>query len=483
MKATTVLGSAQVVEALVALVRAKIVAIFLGPVGTGLNAMYQLTLNTINQFVSAGLPQSAVRDISKSNNAGNREELEEVVSIFVIVLRLFAFVGMLLCVGIAPLLSDFSFGKSDNHTYAYIFLSVGLLFMVLSSGNITIMQGTRQLNSLARSSIVGAIISLILSLPFFMFMGNDGIVVAIIVSYGSMFAVNSYFVYKLHLSIKCTYSIKRLFEMASPMVKLGVVIMLSNILVAIFTYITNVMIRHFGSITDVGFYQSAFSITNRNFAILSVVLVGDFYPRLSVVCNDVKLLNKTVSEQAELLILIVSAMSVVIIVFSSFIIRLLLSEEYLVIAPLLRLMSFALIFRVIWMVLSYIALANGDKRIYLVYDAVIGNGCYMLGNIICYNFWGIMGLGVSCVVGAIFVSVLFLIVYGIKYKFRFSKKFWRLFFTCSSSIFVFLIISNLNIKSMQYFVLLSFLLVSFYIYLFVMLNKRIDLINLIRKRS
>ena len=482
MKATAVLGSAQVVEALVALIRAKVVAVFLGPVGTGLNAMYQLTLNTINQFASVGLPQSAVRDISQSYSAGDREKLEEIVSIFVIALRFFAFAGMLLCIFTAPILSDFSFGKSDNHTYAYIFLSAALLFMVLSSGNVTIMQGTRQLHSLAHSSIIGAFVSLFLSTPFFIFMGNDGIVWAIIVSYGSMFAVNSYYVYRLHLSIKRTFRIKELFKMASPMVKLGIVIMLSNILIAVFTYITNVMIRYFGSIADVGLYQSAFSITNRNFAILSVVLVADFYPRLSVVCNDVSLVNKTVSEQAELLILIVSVMSVVLIVFSSFIIRLLLSDEYLVIAPLVRWMSLALVFRVVWLVLAYIALAKGDKKVYLIYDAVIGNGVYMIGNIVCYYFWGINGLGYSCVIGSILVSTLFLFVYGKKYKFRFSISFWRIFIICSISVAFFIFI--VNVKNVYILYITQAVASSaFLCYVVIMLDKRIDIKEIINRRK
>ena len=120
-----------------------------------------------------------------------------------------------------------------------------------------------------------------------------------------------------------------------------------------------------------------------------------------------------------------------LIVFAPWIIRLLLSEEFLSIHRLVQLIAYSFVFRVMWLTLSYIALAKGDKKVYLVYDALIGNGGYMLLNIAFYYFWGLQGLGISCVIGTIAVSTLLLAVYGHRYHFAYSRGFWRVQAGCA----------------------------------------------------
>ena len=66
LKATIVMSGAQIIEALMSIVRAKVIALLLGPIGIGLNSIFLITLNTLYQVTSMGLPQSAIRDIAQS---------------------------------------------------------------------------------------------------------------------------------------------------------------------------------------------------------------------------------------------------------------------------------------------------------------------------------------------------------------------------------------------------------------------------------
>ncbi len=65
LKATIVMSGAQIIEALMSIVRAKVIALLLGPIGIGLNSIFLITLNTLYQVTSVGLPQSAIRDIAQ----------------------------------------------------------------------------------------------------------------------------------------------------------------------------------------------------------------------------------------------------------------------------------------------------------------------------------------------------------------------------------------------------------------------------------
>ena len=425
MKATVVLSGAQLVETLMSLVRAKVIAFLLGPLGVALNSVFLITLNTLYQFVSLGLPQSAVRDIARTYSSGNAEALHRAVGIFITLMRWLAAVAFLICILAAPLLNDISFGKGSTHTLDFVILSVAAAAMLLSYANITLLQGMQRLHALAKTTMLAAVFGVVAGVPLFYWMGYKGISIAISAGYIATFCINSFFVRRLQLPrIRLPWG--ELWRGGKPMIKLGVVSMFSSLIVNLFTYLTNILIRHFGSIEDVGLFQAAYSITNRNFAILSAALVADFYPRLSRLLTHRHAFNRCVSEQGELLLILISVVSALLIIFAKPIIWLLLSKEFYSVELLTRLIAYSFVFRIMWLTLSYIPLAKGDKKVYLFYDALVGNGGNFLIGIAFYIRWGLNGIGIATVAGTVFVSILLFFAYRHQYRFAYSRGYWRL---------------------------------------------------------
>lgn len=159
LKATIVMSGAQIIEALMSIVRAKVIALLLGPIGIALNSIFLITLNTLYQVTSVGLPQSAIRDIAQSQNGENPIEQQKIISAFKTLIRLLAVIAFLFCIFAAPVLSNISFGVANNHTTDFMILSVGACAMLLSYGNTTILQGMQRLNALAQTTIFAAISS------------------------------------------------------------------------------------------------------------------------------------------------------------------------------------------------------------------------------------------------------------------------------------------------------------------------------------
>lgn len=433
VKSTALFGGVKVVEVLITIIRTKIVAAILGPEGVGVQAIFNSTLASINQFSSLGIFQSSVREISQAHESGDERAISRIIQIVRRWIWIVGLIGALICGCCAKWLSEFSFGNSD-YTWQFVILAVALLFWALSSGNITIMQGRRQLTHLARASLIGASLSLIVTIPLYYYFGVMGIAPALIVGYMSTFLVNSYYVNKIKIIPIEKLSLKDAFFGGMSIVKLGAILMFSNGLMTIFTFVTNAFISNYGTIADVGFFQAAFVITYGNLVILVAIMTADYYPRLSAVCNDKEKIRMIVNQQTELLLLIVAPISILLIIMAPLAVRFLYTKEFLVIVPMIRCMALALILRIIWHSLSYIILAKGDKKTYFIYDALLGNGINFSLNIIAYYFWGLQGLGFSFVAGSASMVILLTIVTGVKYGFRYCKDFWILLiiFICLS---------------------------------------------------
>ena len=178
-KAAALFGGVQVVSILCSVVRTKVIAVLLGSVGIGVIGLYNNAIETIAALTGLGIRNSSVREISEANNNEEGGELSRIVTI---VRRWSWFVGVLgaaFIIALAPVLSQYTFGD-DKHIWSFVWLSCTLMLNALTSGEQAILQGTKQLKRLARSSVYGSIAALLVSLPLYYFMGIDGIVPSLI---------------------------------------------------------------------------------------------------------------------------------------------------------------------------------------------------------------------------------------------------------------------------------------------------------------
>jgi hypothetical protein len=186
--------------------------------------------------------------------------------------------------------------------------------------------------------------------------------------------------------------------------------MIGTFLVSLFSYLTNVAIRYLGNISDVGLYQGAASITTQSISVIIAVLASDFFPRIAALTNNKDELNNAVNLQLSIVLTLIMPIVSLLICFAPFIIRILLTESFLTITPLLQYMSLSLLFRGVWITMSYIILAHGDRKRYLIYDAIIGNGLNFLINILAYSIGGLYWLGFSYIISSICVCVILCVV-------------------------------------------------------------------------
>lgn len=479
-KNTAVLGGSQVVQMLVTLVRTKVVAVLLGPMGMGVNALILSAVSTIQQFSSLGIFQSGVRDLSCVYSSGDAVRFARLRKIFNRLTLFSGILGLVICLVLSSLLSDFSFGNSE-YTWSFVAVSITLLFMSLQSGKTTILQATHNLRLIAKATIVGAILNLVITVPMFYLWGMNGIVPAIIASYVIFYMVNKYYEGRIVFAEVDVPNRAQMIAFGKPILKLGMILMVSSLMMVTFTFLLNGFISHLGSVSDVGLFQSASAICMQSMVIINTTLASDYFPRLSAVCSDKHLLGETVNSQVEIMLFVVAPISIMLIAFAPLVISLLLSSQFITIIPLVQTMALALGFRLIWAILGLVMLAKGDKKNYLIYDVIVGNGLNFMFNIVAYYFYGLEGLGISYIVGAMLMVLLLSFVVYKQYKIFVSGKLFLLFLLMFMVI-LFGYISTFIFTGAYYYLslILSVLIViccSFY-----QLNKKLGIINSIKNK-
>lgn len=420
IRSNLIFGGAQIVQMLTIVLRAKLIAVMLGSAGMGLNAILQSVLHIINNVCACGIMQSSVREISQVYAEENKDKLYFKINVFRRLLLLSASLGLAICVLGAWPLSYVSLGDT-SYIISFVVLGIGTMFFTLMQGEISILQGTRQVKALAASSIAGSLLSLAVCVPCYYYFGMKGIALSIAIANFVYWLIYLYFTRKIKAQ-KSTISLKQALIEGKPMITLGFVLMLGSFLVTFFTYLTNISIRLFGSINDVGLYQGAAAIATQSILVVTSVLAADFFPRLSAVVNDSEEQNSLVNEQFNIVVLSVVSIASIVVCFAPLIIRLLLSADFLVVSSMLKLMAVALLFRGVWIVMSYIILAKGDRKAYFIYDGLIGNGLNYLISIAAYYLGGLTGIGIANVVASIIVAAILFAVSYQKYGVRLTKK-------------------------------------------------------------
>jgi O-antigen/teichoic acid export membrane protein len=424
-KATSLFGGVQVFNILISIVRAKFVAIFLGPSGLGILNLLLIPIGFIGQLTGLGLSYSAVRDISQAVASDDKNRISKTLSVFQKLVWITGFSGALLTLILSPLLSLWTFGNKD-YTFPFMFLSITLLFSSLSSGYSAILQGLRKLKLLAKSSVIGASIGLVVSIPLYYFYRINGIVPTLVISAITTLLLNWYFARKIEIRRTST-KWSEVWDGGKGMVKLGLLITLSQIIASLVSYLVNIYISRTGGLGQVGLYQAGFSITEKYVGLIFAAMVTDYYPRLVSVINDHKNLVQTVNHQAEIALLILGPVLLLLLATLPIVIMILYTPKFLPIVDFIPWIILGMPFKAAAWAMGFIILANGHSILYFLTE-LFANILLLVLNIIGYKYFGLVGLGISFVTMYLFYFILILFLSKYKYNFRYYNTFYKIFF-------------------------------------------------------
>ena len=421
-KSTFLFSFVQVVRILVGVIKNKIVAILLGAEGMGIMGLLNNAASLIKTGAGLGISQSAVRDISHANGTGDQEKISRIINIVRKVVLFTSFLGMFITIVLSPLLSKWEFGDY-TYTLAFVFLSISVFFEIFVDNQLAILKGTRQLRSLAKASIWGALIGLITGVPLYFWLGVKGIVPSFIISAFATFLVTRYYVNKINYE-RTKIPIRIVVKEASPMVKMGAALMFTTLLGMISTSIIASYMRYAGGLSDVGFYNAGMMIVHSYFGVVITALTTDYYPRISAVNQDNEKLSQELNQQSLVSVLLTSPLIVLFLLLLPFFVKILYTDEFLPIVNFMKIAMFGTLITIVSNQADMIIVAKFKIRVFTIV-AVSMRVFQVVISILLFKYLGLIGMGVAEVLRSFVHLIIFTVLdykmYGIKFNMVFLR--------------------------------------------------------------
>ena len=477
MKATSLFGGVQVFNILISVIRSKFVAVFLGPTGMGIVGLLQGTTGVIGSLTNFGLRTSAVKNIAEAIGTENYERVAVVVKVLRRLVWVTGLLGALITFITSPWLSQLTFGNKE-YTIAFMWLSITLLFNQLSSGQTLLLQGFRKLKLLAKSSMLGSFIGLLVTLPLYYYYELKGIIPVLVISSLTTLLLSWYFSRQVKLE-KVDVDLTKTFTEGKSMLMMGFLISLSGLLSTGASYIVRIYISNIGSVSDVGLYNAGFAIIGTYVGLIFSAMGTDYYPRLSGVSGDNKKGTLLINQQAEIALLILAPILIGFLVFIKWVVILLYSTKFIAVNEMIYWAAMGMFFKAVSWAIAFNFLAKGDSKLFFLNELV--TNLYLLAfNIIGYYYWGLTGLGVSFLITYIVYLIQVFFISKSRYNFSLSNGFIKLFiFQFSLALISFISVQLFN-QLYAYLIGILLILISSWFSL-KELDKRMGLKNVLKK--
>lgn len=393
LKYTSLFGGVQGLNILIGLVRNKVIAILLGPLGVGLISIYNTAATFLQNSTNFGLQMSGVREISQSFDSGDEAETNRHIALLRSWSILAALLGGMVCLCSCGLLSQWAF-SSYEYTAQFACLSIVVALTAIAGGETAILKATRRLKELAKTSVLGVLAALLVSVPIFLRWSYDGIIPSIIVVCLIQMLLVTWYSYRYYPPHFLT-TWKQLRE-GKKMISIGTAFVLAGVLgsgaeFAVRAYLGDM------SVSLAGLYNAGYMITMTYAGMVFAAMETDYYPHLSAVCHDTEKMNGAVNRQIEVSMMLIAPMLVALMFGLKVLIPLLFSGKFLPVIGMTQIAVLAMYSRALSLPVSYILLAKGDSKSYLLMEAVY-DVLIVVSVVFGYTSWGLEGTGIALVI-------------------------------------------------------------------------------------
>ncbi|MBO1363935.1 oligosaccharide flippase family protein [Prevotella sp. A2931] len=419
-KYISVFGSVQGLTILLGIVKNKLIAILLGPVGVGLLSLYNSAIRLLSDITGMGVTVSGTRLVASAGNDGRQIEIVAVVRQWSL---LAALVGLIMTALLAFPLS-FWFFQDSWHVLSMLMLAPAVAMTVLTGGELCVLKGTGHLRQLAWSSVYVALGILLSTVPLYVIFGIEAIVPSLFLSALLNLIIVSYFSRKIApFNWKIDVGLLRHHV---AVIKLGAAFVAAGV----FGSGTDLLFRSFlnaqGGAGTVGIYNAGYMMCMTYAGAFFASMETDYYPRLSMFKNLGVKFNQVVNHQIEVTLLVVSPMLLFFMVAAPFIIPLLYSNEFLEAVPMVRWGMLAMYIRCFTLAIEYIVLSHGKPISYFLIES-LSYSVLLFSMIVGYLYGGVEGVGVGMLVSGVLEVVFVLIYVNIHFHYKVSKRVGTIF--------------------------------------------------------
>lgn len=325
LKSMMIIGSAQFLSIIIRILRAKLVAVMLGPSGTGLLSIFANLQMLGSQAAGLGLPQSGVRELAASRS--DKAVMAQLRRVLVAALALQGGIAMAVIWLLREPLSVWLLGEARQATEIGL-VGVAVLLFLLASSQRTLLQGMRRMGDLGRVMVLGTLAGAVAGIAAVWLMGQDGLIWFLLAEPLGALLVGLVYVRRLALPAEGWPAAGEIWQRWRPMVRLGMAFMLGGLLnVGTLLVVRMLIVRDLG-LDAAGQFAAAWTITFTYIGFLVQAMATDYFPRLVEVIRDRDAATRLMNDQMQLALALGGPVLLLMIGLAPWLIRLLYSAEF-----------------------------------------------------------------------------------------------------------------------------------------------------------
>jgi len=357
-----IIGSAQVINIIISIIRMKVLAVLLGPSGVGLLSIYTSLLGMLKQTAGLGMGSSGVREIASSR--GDEATLSRVRRVLFAAHLIQGTLAMIAVWLLRDRIAIWLFGDAVRATEVGL-IGITILLSLLAYAQTALLQGLRKIGDLGRVTVIGAFGGTLVGLASVWLQGESGLIWLILVQPLVAVLIALHYTRRLHKPIAARISLFETWEVWKPMAKLGAAFMLGGLTTTATLLLVRGRISQELGLDAAGHFAAAWGLTMTYVGFLLSAMGADYYPRLTEVIHDKVAAVQMMNNQAQLGLAIGGPVLLLLIGLAPWVITLLYSSEFGPAVTLLQWQSVGNVFKIAGWALGFSIVASAHSKTFL----------------------------------------------------------------------------------------------------------------------
>jgi len=423
LRSSSIMGGAQAINYMLALVRVKVIAVLLGPTGVGIIGLYTSATAFVGTATALGIAGSSVRSIAEAKGRDDPEAVARVARSLRYLCWLTGILGWLACIVLARPLSEWMF-DSPTHAWALAVLGATLFMSALSGGQTGLLQGLRRIGDIARMQVAAATLSTAVAIALYVWLDERGIVPALLAGGAVSLGMSWWYARRVEI-VAVQMSWKLALAEAKPLLGLGIAMTWAAVIASLVDLYTRSLISRELGVDATGIFHAAWALSGTFAGFVLGAMGVDFYPRLTATIHNATEAVREVNEQTEIGILLTLPGLLLIVAFAKWIVWALYSADFAPATDVLVWMVLGMFGRVISWPLGYVQLAAGAGRWYAASEAIFFAVQLALITSLVPRF-GVVGAAYAFAVTYVIYSAGMVLIAQRLIAFRWSRSVWRM---------------------------------------------------------
>ena len=370
LKSSSIIGGASIINILIGLFKIKVVAVLLGPAGIGLIGLLQNVMSMTSSVASMGMGTAGTRQIAEANAEGDQQGITVARrALFWGTMVLAVLGGLIVWLFREPLASTFLDDQSKSSWIGW--LSIGVVLAVASGSQTALLNGMRKIVDLAKLRIYSALFATVLGIVAVWIWQEQGLIFFVISVPIATFILGHLYVSRLpKITVEHT-PVSALKKQWKALLQLGFAFMVAGLAVTLGQLAVRTLVQNRLGSTDLGLFQAAWNISMTYIGFVLAAMGADYYPRLTGVIKDQAATIRLVNEQTEIALLLAGPILLAMLTLAPWVLTLLYSSDFVPAAQILRWQILGDILKVISWPISFIVLAAGASKTFLLFESIV----------------------------------------------------------------------------------------------------------------